>query len=231
MGLIQSLADKVVTRLYRGRQYESQALRTYFKRRHDIDIGLYSFGAFDRWRIPPGTRIGRYCSIALSARLIDADHPFDALSTHPYFYLADLGLAGEDRVKATPPVVEDDVWIGHNAIVTPGAKRIGHGAVIGAGSVVTRDVPRYAIVAGVPAKVLRLRFSAEVIEAIEATGWWLLDKESLRRALVEVPEFATAPSVADAARFTEALKRVSPVYAEHLQAASRESTSPAGPSA
>lgn len=181
MGIVARLTEKLHLRLLLRDEYESRALRSYFAERFDIHVGLYSYGCFDRWRIPVKTRIGRYCSFARSARILDANHPIEALTTHPYLYEKRFGLVPADLIDPPPLVVEDDVWVSHNAIVTPGCKFIGRGAVIGAGAVVTRNVPRYAIVAGNPARVLRERFSPELSAAIEASGWWMLDKAELGR--------------------------------------------------
>src|SRR3546814_15105764 len=82
-----------------------------------------------------------------------------------------------------PLIIEDYVWIGPNAWILPGCKFIGRGAVIGAGAVVTRNVERYPIGAGNPARKLRARFSPELIEAIEASKWWELNLD--RKSVVE----------------------------------------------
>ncbi|MHA6720018.1 CatB-related O-acetyltransferase [Sphingomonas sp. RS6] len=203
MGL-QSMVDKALTKLVRNHE-ESAFLRRRFARLYGIEIGDYSYGVFDRWRIPPGTRIGRYCSFAGSALIISANHPMDALSTHPICYLKARGVIDRDRVVAQPTIVEDDVWLGHHAIITPGCKHIGRGAVIGAGAVVTRDVPPYAIVAGNPAKLIRHRFEPEVIEAIERTRWWTFDRVALAQAARLAPDFAIRPTVDNAAAFGAAL--------------------------
>ncbi|OYU15130.1 MAG: chloramphenicol acetyltransferase [Alphaproteobacteria bacterium PA4] len=203
MAMIGNLIDRLSVRLAPGGQYESRWLRRRFLARHDLDIGLYSFGAFDRWRMPPGTRIGRYCSIASSARVIEANHPITALSSHPILY--DGAIPGGPRIPANRQEIGDDVWLGHNAVILPGCQRIGRGAIIGAGAIVTADVPPYAVMAGVPARPLRLRFAADVIAAIEATRWWLLDAATLRRGLAAAPDFATAPSRDGAARFYRAV--------------------------
>ena len=217
MGLARSIQDKLMTRLFGRDEYESRSLRSYFKRQYGIEVGLYSIGAFDRWRIPPGTRVGRYCSIAKSARLLDANHPVDALSTHPYFYLKQFKMVGEDRAQIQPPILEDDVWLGHNCTIAPSCHRIGRGAVIGAGAIVMNDVPPYAIMVGAPAKLVRYRFPADVIAAIEATQWWLLDKDELSKALTKAPTIATAPSREAALQFLAGQGRAdeiltSPVY-------------------
>lgn len=208
MGLYRSLVDKAMVRLNAKREYESAELRAYFKRHYDIEVGLYTIGPFDRWRVPPGSRIGRYCSIARTSRLLDADHPMDSLSTHPYFYLSEFGVIPNDQLKLTPPVVEDGVWIGHNAIVTPGCNRIGRGAIIGAGAVVMQDVPPYAIVTGAPAKLVRYRFDPDTIAVIEATRWWELDREGLAAAVRAAPEFALHPRRASVEAFVKGLPGV-----------------------
>lgn len=208
MGLLRSIMDRAMVRIHGRNEYESQTLRSYFKRTYDIEIGLYTFGAFDRWRVPPGSRIGRYCSFSRTVRLLDANHPMDALSTHPYFYLAGLGVVAADRAELRPPVVEEDVWLGHNAIITAGCNRIGRGAVVGAGAVVTKDVPPYAIVMGLPAKIIRYRFDPETIAAIEATQWWQLDRPELAAAVRAVPEFAFRPGPESARAFLKAAGRV-----------------------
>ena len=125
MSLLSTISDRIVVRMTSNNRYESKFLRQYFVNKYRISVGLYSIGCFDRWRIPPGTSIGRYCSISTSARLIDGNHPTQAISTHPYFYLKEFGLVGQDMLEIEPPVVEDDVWIGHNSIVTPECKRVG----------------------------------------------------------------------------------------------------------
>ncbi len=180
MRIIESLIEKIRLRLLLRNQFESLALRRHFRKRYGIEIGLYSYGCFDRWRVPPGTTIGRYCSFAATARLVDTNHPLGSLSTHPFFYAPDAGVISENVLDTRLKVIEDDVWIGHHAIIATSCQHIGRGAVIGAGSVVTHDVPRYAVVAGVPAKIMRYRFPPDVVAAIEASSWWTLDKDELR---------------------------------------------------
>lgn len=166
---------------------------------------MYTIGAFDRWRVPAGSRIGRYCSIAKTARLVEADHPVDSLTTHPYGYLPDLGVVAEHGVVSLPQTLEDDVWLGHQATILPGCRKIGRGAVIGAGSVVMADVPRYAIMSGNTAKLVRYRFPPHVRAAVEATRWWELDKQSLAAGLKQVPQFGARPTVDNAKAFYRAV--------------------------
>lgn len=180
IAIFRSQLEKAMIRLHARNEAESPWLRRHFAERYDIRIGLYSYGCFDRWRIPLKTRIGRYCSFAKTARILDANHPLEALTTHPMLYERRFGVVDRDLMDPPPIIVEDDVWFSHNATATPSCKFIGRGAVIGAGAVVTKDVPRYAIMAGIPARQIGTRFEPALIEAIEASQWWLNDKATLK---------------------------------------------------
>lgn len=126
-------------------------------------------------------RIGRYCSIAVSAR-VQSNHPMEFVTTHPVLYQADcMPIASEFRKRFAegriPPIVVkkveigNDVWIGANAIILPGVV-IGDGSIVAAGAIVTKNVPPYAVVGGVPAKVIRYRYSDEMIAAFLGIKWW-----------------------------------------------------------
>lgn len=147
----------------------------------DSSIGRNSFCGYDCevYR----ARIGAFVSIANRVTLGGARHPMEWVGMSPVFY------AGRDSVRtkyaehALPEspeiVVGNDVWIGHSAIVLSGVK-IGNGAVVGAGSVVTKDVPAYAVVAGNPARILRYRFDEETIRELEEIQWWNFDEDRLK---------------------------------------------------
>lgn len=195
-GLIADLIEKARIRLWRRDQFTSARLRAWFREKHRVDVGLYSYGCFDQWRMPGPIRIGRYCSIANTVRSAPINHPADALTTHPALYEKKFGVVEEDVFYNDPLVIEDDVWIGHNAMILPGCKFIGRGAIIGAGAVVTRDVQPYSIVAGNPARKLKDRFPSDLIEAIEASGWWKLDLPELRKLVKEQPDLVFHPTAA-----------------------------------
>ena len=93
-------------------------------------------------------------------------------SMHPYFYNPICGHVEKELIHRGELVVGNDVWVGTNAIILPGVRRIGDGAVIAAGAVVTKDVPDYAMVAGNPAEIKKYRFSDKTIEKIKAEQWW-----------------------------------------------------------
>ena len=195
-GLLGSLIEKAKLRLWRRDQFTSAPLRAWFRDRYRVDVGLYSYGCFDQWRMPGPIVVGRYCSIANTVRSAPINHPTDALTTHPVLYEKKFGVVDEDIFYDDPLVIEDDVWIGHNAMILPGCKFIGRGAVIGAGAIVTRNVERYAIVAGNPARKLRDRFPADLIAAIEESRWWELDPPDLRKLLHDRRDMLFHPDAA-----------------------------------
>jgi virginiamycin A acetyltransferase len=179
----------------RRRQHDSVALRRLFADRYDIDVGGQSYGCFDIWRMPGPMRVGRYCSIASTVRSALINHPPEAITTHPILFERKFGVVDRDIDHPVPLVIEDDVWIGHNAMILPGCKRIGRGAIIGAGAIVTHDVARYMIVAGNPARTLRARFTPELATAIEATRWWLCEPAELRAIAATHPALLFHPGV------------------------------------
>jgi acetyltransferase-like isoleucine patch superfamily enzyme len=140
-------------------------------------------------------RVGRYCSIASSVRTALGNHPMNALTTHPALYERAFGVVEVDIALDELLVIEDDVWIGHNATILPGCKHIGRGAIIGAGSIVTRDVEPYSVVAGVPARKVRDRFPPELAKAIDNTRWWELDLRGLRNLVIERPDLVYHPTL------------------------------------
>ena len=116
--------------------------------------------------------IGKFCSISWNVSITGNMHEYTHLSTHPFITFKKFGFVEEnDELVSEKIHVGNDVWIGMNVCVLPGVK-IGNGAVIGAGSVVTKDVPAYAIVAGNPAKIIKYRFSDLVIEQLQKICWW-----------------------------------------------------------
>ena len=136
-------------------------------------------------------RIGRYCSIGNRVEVVEATHPLDGnVSTHPAFFSVRNRKftyvdhqKREEFLKNSEGLYADighDVWIG-NDVRIKGGVRIGHGAVISMGAVVTKDVPPYTIVGGVPAREIKKRFSDEDIEWLLQTAWWDRDEAWIRR--------------------------------------------------
>lgn len=191
--IIKKICERIEFALLRRHQETSVRLRKIFRARHRVDVGLYSYGCFDQWRMPGPIRVGRWCSIANSVRSAPGNHRLDAITTHPALYDPRLGVVEENTLVDALLIIEDDVWIGHNAMILPGCKLIGRGAVIGGGAIVTRDVPPYAVVAGNPARLLRHRFAPAVIEALEESRWWELDAAGLRELVETQPELVFHP--------------------------------------
>lgn len=153
----------------------------------DCELGDYSY-VMEHCDIIH-TDIGKFANIASGVRINPGNHPVEWVSQHHFLYRCRLyGFAEEDRESffywrsLQRATIGHDTWIGHRAIILPGIT-IGNGAVVGAGSVVSSNVPPYAIVAGVPAKILRFRFPKAIRQAIENIGWWNWDHETIRERL------------------------------------------------
>ncbi len=137
------------------------------------------------WNMIFHAEIGRFCSISYGVTIGPPDHALDRISTHPFLYDAKFGIMEEDGAIrnekfARPCKIGHDVWIGANATVLRGVE-VGNGAVIGANSMVNKDVPPYAIVGGTPARIIRYRFSPEIIAELERIRWWEWPDDKLRR--------------------------------------------------
>jgi acetyltransferase-like isoleucine patch superfamily enzyme len=158
-----------------------------FARINNSTIGNYSY-------IGPSSRIenadiGKFCSISWDCCIGLESHGLSQLSTSPIFTAKYNGTGStwllEEPKQAQPSrsLIGNDVWIGVNAVILSGLK-IGDGAVIGAGAVVTKDVAPYAIVGGVPAKAIGSRFSEEVIQKLLEKRWWDASEDEIRRNLL-----------------------------------------------
>src|SRR5580704_13045007 len=156
-------------------------------RLHEVELGDYSYVVNDSDIAYAG--IGKFCSIAAMTRINPGNHPMHRASQAHFTYRASAYFAGEDDEqelfawrRARRVTIGHDVWIGHGAIVLPG-RRIGDGAAIAAGAVVTKDVAPYAIVAGNPARLIRPRFPQEIALRLQALAWWDWPHDQLRAAL------------------------------------------------
>jgi len=152
----------------------------------DSSFGDYSYVAENSDIMD--TTLGRFCSVAAHVRLNPGNHPLERVALSHFTYRsAAYGLGEDDAAffawrRSTPVMLGHDVWIGHGVTVLPGVT-IGDGAAIGAGAVVTRDVPAFAIAVGVPARVLRPRFTPAVAESLARIRWWDWPHERLGEAL------------------------------------------------
>jgi len=148
--------------------------------------------------------IGKFCAIAAQVRIGAPNHPLDRPSQHRFTYCPEYYTEHALRIHAffrqrrdDRVVIGNDVWIGHAVIVMPGAK-VGDGAVLAAGAVVTRDVAPYTIVGGVPARQIRERFNRTIAAQLSQVAWWNWPTETIWQRL---PEFQSGDVEAFCARW------------------------------
>lgn len=144
--------------------------------RENVKIGDYTY--IEPYTTIVSADIGKYCSIGKCCQIGPWMHPTNYISTSPEI-LRKI-LERPDLYSDLPPkvMIGNDVWIGSNSIIMGGVK-IGNGAIIGAGAVVTKDVPDYAIVVGCPAYILRYRFDEVTIMKLNEICWWNWDKGNI----------------------------------------------------
>jgi acetyltransferase-like isoleucine patch superfamily enzyme len=147
-------------------------------------IGRFSYIASDTSLSQ--VTMGNFCSIGPECILGYGNHPTDFVSTSPVFFstLKQCGISfsEQDYFQERKKIeIGHDVWLGARVFVKDGVK-IGHGAIIGAGAIVVKDVPDYAIVGGVPAKLIRFRFTSEIIKKLLEIKWWDWSEYDLRQA-------------------------------------------------
>jgi acetyltransferase-like isoleucine patch superfamily enzyme len=185
---LRPLVLKVARRL-EGGEFRSTTLREIFRRYWEVDIGLYTHGAcFEPWVVDRHTTIGRYSSIAHGVRILNHNHPIGLKGTSGLFFNPALGLCDDWLTPFNPLTIGNDVWIGANAVVLPEVNSIGDGAVIGAGAVVSRDVPPYAVVLGNPGRVVKHRFPPETVARLLQEKWW---EQDLPELAARIREFQT----------------------------------------
>lgn len=188
MGKISYLYGKLFQKVLQGRRVKGSEVDTSSKVNSGCDvvgshIGRFSYLGYNCTVV--NADIGSFTSIASHVIIGGAEHPTNWVSMSPVFQ--DVRNSGPSmrfahhHIKATPrTIIGSDVWIGNRAIVKAGVT-IGVGAVIGAGAVVTKNVPPYAIVGGVPAEILKYRFSDEMIAKLLKTEWWTADDSAIEQ--------------------------------------------------
>lgn len=150
----------------------------------NAEIGAYSYISYGGHL--GNTQIGRFCSVGPYLICGFGQHPVDFVSTSPVFYSTrkQCGITFADTdyfEEIAETVIGNDVWVGARVFINNGV-RVGNGAIIAAGAVVTKDVPDYAIVGGVPAKIIRFRFPPEIVQQLNQIAWWNWDLARLRAA-------------------------------------------------
>ena len=136
--------------------------------------------------------IGKFCSIACGAKFLftSANHTMKALATYPFpLFFEEWGLNKKDVTKSWDNkgdiIIGNDVWIGYEAVILSGVT-IGDGAIIGTRALVTKDVPPYTIVGGMPAKIIRKRFEEETINLLLEKKWWNWSREKIAKNIKNI---------------------------------------------
>lgn len=184
MGIIQLINKVKFVKTFFQRQYfKEHILTTQYKNvelkgnNHIVNTTIDEYSYISLNSIIYHSRLGKFCSIGPNVIIGYGDHPTNYLSTSPRLFFKEIfkskALNPETSVFKSHKLVNigSDVWIGANCYIKNGIT-IGHGAIVGAGSVVLKDIPSYAIVGGVPAKIIKYRFSNEIISKLQNLKWW-----------------------------------------------------------
>lgn len=169
-----------------------------------VELGDYSY--CDRLCHLANATVGRFANIASFVRIGATDHPLDRASLHHFMYRSAKYWDGEQddaewfaKRRSRRTSIGHDTWIGHAAQVKPDIV-VGNGAVVASGAIVTKNIPPYAIVAGVPARVIRFRQPPEIVSRLERLAWWNWDHATLAERL---PDFRSLSAEAFLDRYEE----------------------------
>lgn len=158
-----------------------------------LDSTLDDYSYISEYTQIYNTIIGKFSNIAAQVRINPGFHPYEMPCQHHFLYRKEMyGFGKDDKAffnyrKVQKVEIGHDTWIGHGAVIMPGVK-VGNGAIIGSNAVVTKDVPSYAIVAGVSAKILKYRFSKDIIKILEEISWWNWSHEEIKERIDDLKD-------------------------------------------
>lgn len=181
------LKHKILTWKWRKRNKHNETAPNNIFDINKVIVGKYTYGRLEvlMFNNENSLKIGSYCSVApKTVFLLSADHYIDHISSFPYKVKVTKTLDKEGISKGDI-VVDDDVWIGYGSTIMSGV-HVGQGAIIAAGSVVTKDVPPYAIVGGVPAKIIKYRFNNEIINELLKVDYSKVTKNMIKEHIDEL---------------------------------------------
>jgi acetyltransferase-like isoleucine patch superfamily enzyme len=174
----------------------------------NVIVGKASYGTLNilHWsnNINEKLIIGSYCSIASEVNfLLGGEHNFNTISTFPF--KVKLFGAETESISKGPIIIEDDVWIGHRSTILSGVK-INRGAIVAAGSVVVKDVPAYSIVGGVPAKIIKFRFTEKIRNILSDFNFHLLTNYTISNNLDSFYKEVTDTNIEELLNFYNNIK-------------------------
>lgn len=181
--IIRSLWYKLLGKLPPPREYNSRKKFLKAYPNYELGNGTYGFPHVLDWHQGTTLKIGNYCSIARNVEIfLGGTHRMDWVSTFPFakFYPELSGLEEAFGVTHGDVIIGHDVWLGRDCKIMSGVT-IGHGAVVAAGAIVTQNVPPYAIIGGIPAKIIKYRFDETTINALLDSKWWDWPEEEVRK--------------------------------------------------
>lgn len=187
--IIRKLGANRIINFFKGNYNDGRIERYECEKYFGFSVGQYSYG-YEPFCYPWVNleSIGSYCSIAKNVSITGWNHPYHYITTSPIAYHPTRGFVNKEELdqsfydKNKKVIIGNDVWIGDNVTILPSVK-IGNGSIVGAGSVVTKDVPDYAIVVGVPAKVVKYRFTEDEIKILQKIKWWEWSEEEIRKKI------------------------------------------------
>ena len=150
-----------------------------FNRIHNVYMGRHTYTMQNT--VINNAKLGKFTSISWNVSINPGQHDYDRLTQHEILYVPEHSYIKQPVYSPVSKevILGSDVWVGANAVILPGIK-VGNGVVIGAGAVVTNDIPDYAIVVGVPAKVIKYRFDKKTVRKLLRIAWWDLPEQILK---------------------------------------------------